>query len=280
MMTSAQYLGILGAFAIAPYIMETIGWRYVFYIFGMLGFFWYLPFYFLIYSTPEQHPTIRQEEITYIRDNLPPPAPPTLHLLWFLKEKSMWAIIVAHFCNNYGGYIIISWLGIYFESLGVKTSALGIAVIPYFAGYCMSNLSGWLSDVLYKRHILSQKWIRKLCNTIAMVIPAICFMIIILAEVRSIVPAVILICIGYGFTGFSHSGFWVNVIDIGRRYSGQTLGLTNTFASIPGILGNTITGQIVESTGNYDTVFVTMVASYLFGASFFLIYSDSRTVFE
>jgi len=131
-----------------------------------------------------------------------------------------------------------------------------------------------------KKKYLSLKWTRKLCNSVSMFLPAIFFMLVSVLEVRTIEIAVVLVCFGYGFTGFSHSGYLVNMIDIGKIYSGQILGIANTAASIPGILGNTITGQIVEKTGSYDTVFITMVTAYLFGGSIFLIYSDSRTIFD
>ena len=42
------------------------GWPLAFYLFGTLGIVWYVFWLFLIYDTPEEHPTIDPMEKAYI----------------------------------------------------------------------------------------------------------------------------------------------------------------------------------------------------------------------
>lgn len=45
---------------------SQLGWPSVFYIFGGLGVVWGLPWYFLSYNLPENHPRISHAELNYI----------------------------------------------------------------------------------------------------------------------------------------------------------------------------------------------------------------------
>lgn len=46
----------------------------------------------------------------------------------FFKSAPVWAVIVAHFCFNWGYYTLLAWLPSYFElalGLGEQDGALG-----------------------------------------------------------------------------------------------------------------------------------------------------------
>ena len=50
-------------------------------------------------------------------------------------------------------------------------------------------------------------------------------------------------------------GFAVNHMDVAPKYAGTLMGITNTAGTIPGIIGVTITGMILEQTGSWALVF-------------------------
>ena len=50
------YLGLMIAFPIAMWLMNTWGWPWVFYSFGLLGIVWSVLWYFLVTSRPETTP--------------------------------------------------------------------------------------------------------------------------------------------------------------------------------------------------------------------------------
>ena len=71
----------------------------------------------------------------------------------FLRSAPMWAIIVAHFCYNWGYYTLLAWLPSYFElSLGltVEGSSL-LTLIPYISMTAMTPFVGPVADALVKR---------------------------------------------------------------------------------------------------------------------------------
>lgn len=53
----------------------------VFYLFGGLGFVWYLFWHYRVTDTPETHLTIAPTEVAYIREHIPP-IPANLTIPW------------------------------------------------------------------------------------------------------------------------------------------------------------------------------------------------------
>ena len=41
---------------------ETLGWRWSFYIFAIVAIVWWVPYVFLVYSTPEEDPQLSEYE--------------------------------------------------------------------------------------------------------------------------------------------------------------------------------------------------------------------------
>ena len=170
--------------------------------------------------------------------------------------------------------MLLSWLPKYFsQKLGIKTGETGfLLVLPYLVPFATSNLSGSIADTLVLRG-----WaigtVRKLMQTIAFVGPAVSLAA--LASVSAALPralAVALSCGALGFGAFSHSGYWANVVDLSPRHAGVLIGISNTIATLPGILANVSTGYILKQTGDdWTPVFVLAISIYALGLSAFLL---------
>lgn len=52
------------------YIGEYYHWKYIFHLTSVCGLIWAILWYFLIYDTPEEHPTITKNEVEYISNSL------------------------------------------------------------------------------------------------------------------------------------------------------------------------------------------------------------------
>ena len=59
------------------------------------------------------------------------------------------------------------------------------------------------------------------------------------------VYSVLFITIGAAIGAFSLSGYAVNHLDIAPQYASILMGISNTFATIPGIISPSLTGFIV-----------------------------------
>ena len=58
--------------------------------------------------------------------------------------------------------------------------------------------------------------------------------------------AIAFLILGVGFSGLNATGYAVNHLDIAPRYAGILMGLSNTFATIPGFLSPMLTGMITK----------------------------------
>jgi ACS family sodium-dependent inorganic phosphate cotransporter len=56
----------------------------------------------------------------------------------FLRSPAVWAIIVAHFCFNWGYYTLLAWLPSYFEMALGEWAGRGRQ-----AGWQAGRVSGW-----------------------------------------------------------------------------------------------------------------------------------------
>ncbi len=58
--------------------------------------------------------------------------------------------------------------------------------------------------------------------------------------------AVAFVTLAQGVSGFQYSGFAVNHVDIGPRFAGTMFGITNTVATISGIIAPSVTAALTE----------------------------------
>jgi len=116
---------------------------------------------------------------------------------------------------------------------------------------------------------------RKALNTLGLLLPAACF--VGLAFVRDDQPhvAIALLSMGVGLGGFCMAGYWSNFMDLHPKYSPQLLGISNSFASLPGIIGNWVVGLILKNEAkNWGLVFSLAAGVMAVGAVTFLFFAS------
>eukprot|EP01116_Phalansterium_solitarium_P019357 TRINITY_DN5368_c0_g1_i1.p1 TRINITY_DN5368_c0_g1~~TRINITY_DN5368_c0_g1_i1.p1 ORF type:complete len:495 (-),score=115.78 TRINITY_DN5368_c0_g1_i1:133-1617(-) len=282
--SSGQYIGTIFALGSAPYMIEWIGWPFVFYFFGALGFVWFVVGYKILTDTPSQHPRISPEEKSYIASHLAQGDASGEHVValsdvpWkeFFIRMPCYAIFVAHFCHNVGWYIMTSWMPRYFSSLGLSMEELGwYSTVPYIGMFLASNTAGWVSSHLHTRGF-KMKHIRKGSQTIAFIGPSVFFGVLTVTSDRNV--ALVCVVLAMSCAACSQNGYWANIIDISPQFAGQLCGISNTSASVAGILGNTLTGIILDSTGSWEFVFIMCIAFYVVGIIFFLAFAEGEAL--
>ena len=278
-------LGSIFAYITTPLIMILYGWEWAFYLFGALGVVWFFFWQRNITSLPSEHPHISQDELDLITNEAPAKVkaselPPLKDLI---KNKPLWAIIVAHFCSNWPLFVFISWLPIYVKNgLGIDyqdETAIFIALIliPSIVSVIFVNLGGYLSDLFVKKGYRVIK-IRRTSTIIGFGGAALSLGI--LPSVQTVLGVTVMLSITNMCAGLGTGGFSVNHADIGPKHTGSLMGITNTIATIPGIIGVAITGVLVDLTGSFDSVFYLTSAILLFGGSFYLIFASAESQFD
>eukprot|EP00258_Populus_trichocarpa_P035305 XP_024451324.1 ascorbate transporter, chloroplastic isoform X2 [Populus trichocarpa] len=102
---------------------------------------------------------------------------------------------------------------------------------------------GWIADTLVSRG-LSITAVRKIMQSIGFLGPA--FFLTQLSHVRTPAMAVLCMACSQGSDAFSQSGLYSNHQDIGPRYAGVLLGLSNTAGVLAGVFGAAATGYILQ----------------------------------
>jgi len=127
---SAIPLGSVFALLVTPIIVIHWGWEWAFYSFGAIGIVWWWFWHTRITADPALHPTIAAHERDAIAHETAPAGPskaPSLREL--LSRGPVWAIIVGHFCNNWGSYVLLAWMPTYItKGLGVDCASVAAAV--------------------------------------------------------------------------------------------------------------------------------------------------------
>lgn len=273
---SGIHLGTVLALLASPPLVVAFGWHMLFYVSGALGFLWLIAWTIKAADGPERAGGISQGELALILSDRPQ-AQAAEAIPWrrIFSEKAVWAIVLAHTCNNWGFYILLLWLPTYLDRiLGVPLAQVGAyALIPWVATFAAGNLGGWLGDALIARG-LSATTVRKLMQTAAFTLGAAPLMV--LPSVTSGGLAVALVTASTSCSALSLSAFGVNHLDVGPRYAGILMGISNTAATVPGIVGVAATGLIWQATGSFAPVFYTTAAVYIAGAAGYLRWASGE----
>jgi MFS family permease len=274
-------LGTVFALLVTPIVVAQLGWQWAFYLFGSVGLVWFAVWQMRSAAEPAQHPHITPQELEHIRAHSPPAgqpgsAPP---IAAFLKHRAVWAIIVAHFCNNWSLYVLLSWLPTFVnKGLGVNFASVGVfTMFPHIAYFVFLNVAGNVADRLI-RGGMDVGRVRKLMQTIGFGGVAIALLIV--GHVHTATTAIAIMTIGNGIFAFTAGGFFVNHMDIAPRSAGTLMGITNTAATIPGIIGVYVSGMILDATGSWAIVFDVAAGIALFGLVFYLIFASGKKVFD
>jgi len=273
-------LGTVFALVVTPYIVEAWGWEWCFYLFGLVGVVWFAAWNASVTATPDKHPDVSPEELALIQgdtggiEKSPPPP-------WkaMLRSRAVWAIIVAHFCNNWSLYVLLSWMPTFVnKGLGVDYAKIGwFTMIPNIISFMFLNVAGNLADRLI-RSGKDVAWTRKLMQTIGF--GGITVSLAVVGTIHSAWMAIAVMSVGSAIGAFVTGGFSVNHMDIAPRHAGTLMGITNTAGTIPGIIGVYVSGLILQYTHSWALLFQVAAGVTLFGLVFFLLFARGDKLFD
>ncbi|CAF1050698.1 unnamed protein product, partial [Didymodactylos carnosus] len=241
---SFSYLIALGSVGqtVAAVICPHVPWRWVFFAFGLMGFAWtflWLVVYheFRIANDDEVflHSTARVGNKNH---------------RWteFIGHWPLWAIYIAHFSMNWSSYIVMVWLPTYLaKTFDADQTSLSFTAFPYVMNSLSGVAAGHFADFL-----IMNRWtvlsVRRLMTAIGLLGPGL-FMLLFIS-VDNLLFAVVFISISMGLSACNSAGHLSNHADISPNHSGITFAISNTLATIPGILAGPVTAELVVASHN------------------------------
>ncbi len=236
-------------------LAEYLGWESIFYVFGGLGVAWCVAWWWVVRDSPEEDRKITDEELEYLRTAIGVSTQESLMTPpWkkMLTSRPVWAIIIAHFAENWGFYTLLTGLpmfmrgkkcgptfisnkqvnnhsGIYMLQLLVMMTLLFspsssdvlkykldqagfLAAFPYLLMACIVQSAGVLADLARTRGRLSTTQVRKLFTCGSYLCQTIFMSLTALLMFRG--AAITCISLSLGCGGFAWAGFSINHLDI------------------------------------------------------------------
>ncbi|XP_065568924.1 sialin-like [Artemia franciscana] len=251
---SGNYVGTVVAMITCGFLAEHAGWESVFYVYGVVGVIWCSIWLYTVKESPALDKNISSEERNYIESSI-----------GVLEEKGstpwrsilmsfpVWAIIAAHFSENWGFYTLLTQLPTFLSDVTkFKLDKTGfMAAIPYLAMAVAVQGGGLLADLLRTRFNVSTTWVSY--NQLKHSIHTQRWEDLHFGQHHEIQADSVV------FPALYHrDGFQI---------------LSNTFATIPGIISPGLTGIIVQDkeAESWHIVFYISAAIYLLGGIFYLI---------
>lgn len=252
------------------------GWESVFYVMGFLSIIWMVLWVFLVQDTPNKQKLISQEERDLITSALGSSndgshqAEKKQPVPWkrVFSSTAFLAILIAHTCSNWGWYMLLIELPFYMKQVlgfNIKENALATA-IPFLTMWLFSMALSKSLDTLRGRSMITTTTARKVATMFASIVPmfallAICY----IGCQRGMAVAIMGIAITA--IGGMFCGFLSNHIDIAPNYAGTLIAITNTAATIPGIIVPVFVGYITHGNVRILSVFILIfIKLNLFGS--------------
>ncbi len=249
------------------------GWASPFYVFGAVGLVWVLLWGAWVHNDPARDPLLGSSERALLGTRAR--AAPREPIGRLLLRRPVIAIVIAHVAGNWALYMLLSWLPSYFRDVqGLSIANAGLfSAAPWLAMFLVSNLAATVTDRMILRGV-SVATTRKAMQCGGLLGSA--AFLLLLRDVHTPGAALALLCAATGALGCTWSGFAPSFLDVAPRHGALLYGFSNTFATIPGVVGVTVTGWLVDATGTYSAAFLLAAAVSVLGAAVFAVFFESR----
>ncbi|KAK1398290.1 putative anion transporter 3, chloroplastic [Heracleum sosnowskyi] len=275
------HLGNVMGLLLTPLAMSTVGISGPFILFSSLGLLWLTIWAFRVTNDPQDSNSISISELRLIqagksdspldKSKLPP-----VRLLF--SKMATWAIIIANITNNWGYFVLLSWMPVYFKTVfnvNLKQAAW-FSAVPWGAMAISGYIAGAMSDSLIKSG-KSITFTRKVMQSIGFIGPGIALLCLNFAKTP--VVASVLMTLALSLSSFSQAGFLLNMQDIAPQYAGFLHGISNSAGTLAAIVSTIGTGYFVQWLGSFQAFLSVTACLYFASAIFWNLYATGERVF-
>jgi MFS family permease len=271
MWLSARWGGAFTPLLVAQ-VMGVVGWRHAFELFGVLGLFWAVIFFFWYRDNPLKNPKLNEGERELLRESSKMAAGHG-DVPWglFLGSKQVWMLLWQYFALSWGWYFYVTWLPTYLKegrNLDIGTSKW-LAILPLFCGGLGNPASLVLTKYLNRLtgNIITTRRIMA-CVGFAGAAGFLTFSTV----VSDPTQAMIVIGIASFFNDLVMPHAWAAAMDVGGPHAGTLSGAMNMWGNIGGALSPLAIGYMLSWTNNnWNLTFYVSAAIYVTGIIFWLL---------
>jgi MFS family permease len=244
---------------LATWLILGYGWRTMFFLLGLGGLVWVIPWTVLAGADPH-----RKQETGGSQNAAKPPFGA------LFRTRAMWATLIGTFCYNYFLFFSLTWMPAYLvESRNLTLSSMSIYTMFSFAGTgTVAILAGAAADWMIRRGanaLNTRRWF-----TIAGLLAASTEVFGAMSGSTSV--AVFFAIFSMTGLGLATANYWaITQTLLPGVAPGRVAGIQNTALNLAGIVAPIITGWLKQVTGSYtapmQTIWVFLiigVAAYVF----------------
>jgi sugar phosphate permease len=237
---------------VAVVIMNAWGWRWIFYLFALLGIAWSLVFFYFYRNRPEDEKRVNAAELAHIRDTPIGEISPVATRLrsdvpWraIFTSPNMWFIAAAYGCFFYGAYFYVSWFPTYLlEFRHLSLSSVGyLASLPLISAMLGDLAGGLLTD-----HVLRKTGNLRLARRVVAA-PGLLLAALLLipaGTTDSAITAVLCLTASNFFLELVLGPAWAVPMDVGGTSSGTVTAVMNMVGAIGASISPLVFGLLVE----------------------------------
>jgi MFS family permease len=281
---SFMQVGAVAAAILTGFLLEPLGWRWLFVLFAVPGLAWAGWFWLWFRDNPEDHPAVNEAERDLIRGGRPASHPerrersePTPWRALF-TSRAMICICSQQFFRAAGYMFFTSWFTTYLkETRHISTELAGILTSLPIAAYMLgSPVGGLVSD-----WVLARTGSRRLSRQGVSVVSLLgCALLIVCAYfIDDPWLAVLVIAAGTLCSSFAGPTAYTITIDMGGKHVAPVFSTMNMAGNIGAAVFPLLVPPLVDA-GSWDLVLFLFAGIYVAAAFCWMPFNPEGTIGE
>jgi MFS family permease len=290
MINTAALIGGAVAPVVAAYVIAWRGWRWAFFLFGLLGIIWAAGFYRWFRDNPTEHPAVNEAERQLITSGAAGPLRSEhLRVPWgrVLRSANVWILGGVITCSAFVTYLYFFWYPTYLEK-GREVDRIRagwLSGMVLAGGAVGATLGGYLSDWLVRRKG-ERRRTRRLIGCCGLSGSALALLASVGCE--SAMSSSCFAALASFCANAVLANWWAAVTEISGRHLGSLFGLMNSMG-VPGAVASQLfMGRFADWRGEHgfrgrdqwDPGFYLYAAVLLVGAFGWLFVDATKSVVD
>ncbi len=247
-MLSVSLFGGAIAPTLAAFIIEAVGWRWNFVVFGSLGLVWAAGFWWWFRDRPDEHPSTNAAEVALIQAggaSLPPKEHAPIPWREVLTDRGIIVLSLIIMCSSFNSYFYFTWFPTYLEKAhGLTNTQSGPLTSVALAGAALGVLTGGVIADRMIKGAASPVRRRRLFCSFAFALAAITLESAIRCE--SVTKLAVLAGLSCFFVQLTLPSWWSAAIEQCGQHVGPVFGMMNMMGTLGALASQWFVGVFAD----------------------------------